>query len=231
MCFLTSVVEHSANGCEDSIAIIGYGETLSATTSFSNCSGSGSPGPVVVNTRRFIYLGNRLIVVDTSFTASKDTLFLEPGTLRINEIHRESPLIAELIIARYEYASDGTLRRCITFNGPTPVDTTSYSYVNGDMVMQVSSLGGSDTLRFSYYTDKKVPENGYATQSHLAYGNAYTVRNAHLRREDLNSDGTPLTTYSYESDSYGNITKVIRTDAANPSLSDSLTYSYVCAVE
>lgn len=231
-CMLTSIIHNSSGGCRDSITIVGFGEKMSGTISFDNCSNGGIPGPVVAGSRRFIYEGNRMIVIDTSAFAAKDTLILEAGSLRILEIHRKTDLIPQLIVARYEYAGNGTLQRSITFNDATPIDTTTYFYSDGDMVMQVSTLTGKpDTLRFSYYTDKKVPINGYATQSHIGFGNAYTLRNAHLRKGELDQNGNLRTLYTYESDSHGNIARVIASDQNNPAWTDTTNYRYVCAVE
>ena len=231
VCGMHSMVHHY-NGCKDSTVILGsLFDKMSGFLKFSNCPG-GVPGQLTITGKTFIYDGNKVYIVDTAAMADRDTLIVEAGSLRILEVRRSSSLAGGQIATSYEYAADGTLLRSISSFNSVPYDTALYTFSNGDMVMQVNTqMGHPDTIRYSYYTDKPVPANGYVIQNGLRYGSAFTYKNAHLLKGPIDGQGTLLIHYSYESGSYGNITRLVSTTTTGAPQSDTTTYHYVCIVE
>jgi len=230
-CRMRSFV-HRYNGCKDSTIILGSSlDRITGHLRFNNCA-SGTPGQIIISGKTFVYDGSKVYVVDTSAMADRDTLIVDVSSQRILEVRRSHPLLTGQMATRYEYAPDGKLQRSITSYDSVPYDTALYTYSNGDIVMQVNTqMGHPDTFRYNYYTDKPVPANGYITQPGLRYGSAFIFKSTHLMKGVTDAQGMQTSLYSYETDSYGNITRVIRSDPRVTMSEDTTIYRYACAVE
>jgi hypothetical protein len=233
-CQVTDVVRHFPGGCTDSIELIGPAYQIAGTISFDNCY-NGTPGPVNIRKKNFIYEHDRIYLVDSLASFQSDTLFVDPVSHRILEDHNR---IADTYrLTGFEYDADGLLQRSVTsvyyHDNLIQADTSLFSYENGDLVMQVGihTALSRDTIRYTYYTDQKVPSSSYLTQTGLGYGSSYTIRNAHLLKGEVDEQGVIKTLYTYKSDNYGNITKVIRTDGTGSIPIDTTVYHYMCIVD
>jgi antitoxin component YwqK of YwqJK toxin-antitoxin module len=222
-CKMSGYAVYSPGGCQDSVSFLGDLDKMSGLLLFKNCTGVGGP----FDGSSFTYDGDKIYVRDSTST-DKDTLFLEHGTMRIVEIHRDEMNVGPLA-TRYEYSVSGELQRAISGYDGIPRDTVSYTYANGDMILEVTNFTGQpDTSRYEYYLDKNLPDNGLFTQIFQRFGNAYVVKNAHLLKSYTYSQGRGLVSFNYEIDSYGNVSKAIRIE--NGRTVDSTVYHYACAM-
>lgn len=227
-CGMLSMVRFSPGGCKDSTSFLGQIGRMSEMWSFDNCSGPvGGPGPIAVSGWTFLYEADKIFVADP-LNDRRDTLILQPGTRRILEIHHGGSQLGG-ISTFYQYSANGELKREFSVKGSTPESEAFYSYENGDLTMKIYNWNGnSDTTIYTYYTDQKFRESAALTQVFQEYGPAYTVRNAHLLKS-YSYKGRPEILFSYETGSFGNISKVIRSENGN--LVDSTIYNYICIIE
>lgn len=225
-CSLVSITRNYGD-CHDSSDLFFKDGLVEKFLTFSDCK-SGMHQTITSSTRSFVYSNGMVIITDAENIDGQDTLIVD-DSMRILEQRTHPKHVGGTITAAYKHNNGTLVSGTFYFNG-NAYDSTVYTFRNGDMLSQVSAVG-NDTLSFDYDLTQNVPPNGHFTQlSNLRQGSAFLYKNVHLIKAQVRPDGIPINSWTYEKDSNGNITKVIRKDLMS-NTSDTTNYHYLCAVE
>jgi hypothetical protein len=213
-CRIVTVTESSSSG--NTIRNITYNNDGKIST--LNASGSNPTNKV------FNYNGNTVIVNTTTGSgtfSSRDSITLDNRGRPLNLRQYYNVAGTNFSNYKFEYSGDDLLKLQQTDETGGVPETTTTTYVNGNMV-SLHSPSGTTTLE--YFTDKKVQPGDYLELAALIqYGmSVYPHKNL---LKTIASGASSITNFNYEMNPDGTISKVTATSGSSVS---TLTYQYQC---
>jgi hypothetical protein len=211
-CKLVKVTQKSATG----MAVI--------TMAYNNdgkIAAIGVNSPLGNTTRTFTYTGNTINIVNTGNSGSrKDSVTLNANGRPTNIRSYQDTAGISWINQSFEYNGNQLAKVHQTDNSSTSTHTSVATYNNGNIVSLVT---GPSISLMEYYTDRNIQAGDYLEFAFtLTYG-VPIYPNKNLVKSI--GSGSNLTTFIYDFDADGKITKVLLSSGNNVT---ELNYEYEC---